>query len=719
MSKITTIVKRYDGNTLTSQKNIIPISAIIRREGTRSVDNAEFKYTAQNDIKTGDDIYYLQDIVDVNNLTAIWNFFGSYRDESGNDFDDLDNSSSSYAIPSGRFGYSSTGKFSGYQHTILGTNFTVIIPNKLDNNNNSILDFSTDFDMYFSMNINFLNTGSNFILDKFTSNSGIKIDMIKINSTNYTVVVTVGDGTTTLTITTPNIYSSVNGSPFLLRVSRVSNTVNIHINNVLSISDTFSGDITNVRDLFLFSQYSTSTTGTNYFMGFAYQVRIYCQRCLSDEDHKIIYDSKPQSMTMKFGGTVWKLDDRGMEKIVNANSFSNIVLNTQIQSSLYDASTTTFSNTTTRIGTTFYSNGATYPKFSDILKETLKRISIPLDSYEFLYSEVGSVSSNKLYGNYIADGSFLDILNQLIVFSNGGTFTFTPRKLLIINDIKQIGFVLSNNNSRILESGYDDTNTVNSLYIVGDIENEEYSKSFSNVAFTVSSPYTSTTSIILNTDDGWEMDLGDIRVWQGTLSGTAFTMTKELQLKTAASNVTEAETYSINNITRSITINSATSTAKTYLIHYIYKRKLVKGVAQSGLKAYYDEDTTSITDNGLYAKKYYAPQFNGYNTFLNFADKFLELYSDIGFRVRVETSQILNSVIEGQKISIYYITKNIGTIDNDGVVTPLAINVKSIEFRYPESKTILELGDFLYNSFDLERMSTESLRQIGVISQNK
>ena len=68
-------------------------------------------------------------------------------------------------------------------------------------------------------------------------------------------------------------------------------------------------------------------------------------------------------------------------------------------------------------------------------------------------------------------------------------------------------------------------------------------------------------------------------------------------------------------------------------------------------------------------------------------------------------------LIENNKIGIHYLNKGIGS-ESGGNITPEYLQIKKIEYHYPNVRTILEIGDFLYDSFDLEKESSEGLRSI-------
>ena len=63
-------------------------NAVIRREGSRASDNMRFSVDGTCKIQERDEVYFIQDIISVDNLTSIHNFYGNFRDESGYEHDD-------------------------------------------------------------------------------------------------------------------------------------------------------------------------------------------------------------------------------------------------------------------------------------------------------------------------------------------------------------------------------------------------------------------------------------------------------------------------------------------------------------------------------------------------------------------------------------------------------------------------------------------------------
>ena len=98
----------------------------------------------------------------------------------------------------------------------------------------------------------------------------------------------------------------------------------------------------------------------------------------------------------------------------------------------------------------------------------------------------------------------------------------------------------------------------------------------------------------------------------------------------------------------------------------------------------------------------------------NFAEHFVaknkgDSNGNIQSRYEVKTPSFIGHLLENNKIGIYYIKKGIGSVVS-GNIQPVYLQIKSIEYRFPDSQTKLEVGEFLYDSFDLENSLVEDVR---------
>ena len=132
-----------------------------------------------------------------------------------------------------------------------------------------------------------------------------------------------------------------------------------------------------------------------------------------------------------------------------------------------------------------------------------------------------------------------------------------------------------------------------------------------------------------------------------------------------------------------------------------------------------------MNENGVYSRRLNLPNIQiktgkqGSTTFNTFADNYVKQHKDIPLRVKLESPTIINALNIGQLVQVSYITKNIYSSYNSSTkaVTPLQMKVKSIEWRYPEAKTTIELGEHEWNSFDVEKETVQSVQGLDLTTR--
>ena len=107
------------------------MSADLEKQGERSIDQIKVMLPANVGIDINDKLLYLQDFADLNNLSAIYNFQQSVKDESGNA-----NHGTGTDITYG------SDKWDGYGAIFNGTTGKITIPD------NNALDLSAQFDIF-------------------------------------------------------------------------------------------------------------------------------------------------------------------------------------------------------------------------------------------------------------------------------------------------------------------------------------------------------------------------------------------------------------------------------------------------------------------------------------------------------------------------------------------------------------------------------------------
>ena len=81
------VEKRNSSGVVQSRTPIKIINSIVSRQGSRAVDTGEFTVSIKHDVAENDTVKYIQDIVDTDFLTAIYNFQANDMDEGGYDLD--------------------------------------------------------------------------------------------------------------------------------------------------------------------------------------------------------------------------------------------------------------------------------------------------------------------------------------------------------------------------------------------------------------------------------------------------------------------------------------------------------------------------------------------------------------------------------------------------------------------------------------------------------
>ena len=702
-----------DPPVITRRRFITPKKAVINRQGDRGVDNATFIFDPINEMSEGDEIYYLQDVTNLDSLIGMWNFHGSFRDESGFENDD-ESLTTPYSFGAGTSLYTpTTGKFRGkHKMRVLayngGTGKAIKIPNKLDTNSKPRLDFSTNFDVFFE----FTSTGSSdntpVIFDKYDTitNTGIKISL---NLTGKTITTSMGNGTTTSVITTPLITAFDLTSPSLIRVSREGDSITTWYNNVLVDTDTYAsgGDLNTSKDLYLFAEYNDSTTVEGSQVdGIMCQLRIYNTHLTTVEAEKIWF-AKSQTTTMKFGGKIWKIDDSGTSKKVVCNGFGNILLTTNISSTLLTGSTV-FGSGAERVLNVFKpdpTNGGTSGQITSdkIIDEIMKKIDVD-DLYIWNLEQHVSIEKG-----FIAEGSFIDIIRFLFIFdTNELQFNVSPRKVIILDDTIETNNVISKSTFRLLDDGKDTTKLINDVVVIGRANVKTVVNTADLVSVSISDTAWSSEYILKSLDNYEAYPISIINVTSDDVGGTTYTDSYNDNIP-----IPPTDNYLYEQGTNRIRFRRSTvgtvNAAFTVKFSYRYEKSFATNLVQ------FASDAASIDINGKQSAKVNAPYLTWGADVQRVADNIITKSATMKRRVRAQSSALINSISEGDKVRVFYAERGIGTQLGSPtfVESPLIMTVKSIKYEYPATLTTIECGEHAFDSFDLETLSSQSIRTIS------
>ena len=388
------------------------VSAEIVREGDRATDLANIVLPPLVDVFTNDKIILVQDMIPINNLSAIYNFNENLNDESGN----LNASTTSVGVTY------IDGQWNGKALSFNGTSTYF----EVDDATN--LNFSGEFEVFIW--VKWSSTTKQYLITKrTTSSNGFGI------SVNHT---TAGDiavelGGTTLVSTSAGFNDNSN---HLIRVTRdSSNLVTLYVDKVSKGTATISGDLTTSAKLRVGRDESTT-----YFTGTMDSVRLYKGTPVSTAQAEKVYNNRNPRTVMKFGGRVTKIEKQIINKKAKCFSFGKVLSEIEIRGDIYDNQT---------------------PEY--IIEDLIT------NNTDLTYIGKGG-STGLILEKYIANGKLIDILRDFsaltgyIFYTNGlKEFVFEP------NRFAEVDFTFTHGiNATIYKTSYDDTEIVNDLIVLGE-----------------------------------------------------------------------------------------------------------------------------------------------------------------------------------------------------------------------------------------------------------
>ena len=673
--------------------------------------------SAEHAVQQGDEVYYIQDVLDVTSLKAVWNFYGGFRDESGYEHDDV--YTAPYAIPacvnsSLQVTESQIDwKHKGYYKFKINANTPdgVQIEKKFKNNDTSVskvpvIDMSGDFDMIFEFKTTWNHDGQTLFDNYDHATSGGRGLKVVINSASTNITITADDGTTE-TIMVASGITSYNTVTFV-RIRRQGGIFKLYLDGVEKTltNNTNAGNLNSNQNIHFFKEYNESTSAylaNTGWIGVPIQFRLYNTVLLDDEVKKLRI-SKPVNTTMKFGGRIWKMEDKGSSKKLSCSSFAKELLGTHITSN-------TFGDTPldTNIGSVspgsrsynrYYQSGSsvsTRPSMEDILIDILKYVD------GGVYTYFANEPDNSFYGDFFAEGSLLDIIKvMMIIDTDNHMFVVTPRKVLFISEEVETNQVISNKSYDIVDSGKDDTGVTNSIFTTG--RKKIYTDTHDFGTLTHSAQQTWTAA------QDWTV-VGYTPVVERIIKVTRDGVEIFAESDTTSNMVSSSfssDTFRLNSDNTVQFWNESDASNHAYVITYEYTYTYRKadfatfgGASLAWSITQHKQDSTSIADNGVYHRNFHIPQLASGWDVGRFNTNYINDFKDINTRQRAITSSLVNSLTVGQKV-IY--TNSLG-------VNSVKV-VRSIEYSYPQTLTVIELGEYMFSGFDVEKQTIDSLRSL-------
>ena len=281
-------------------------------------------------------------------------------------------------------------------------------------------------------------------------------------------------------------------------------------------------------------------------------------------------------------------------------------------------------------------------------------------------------------------------------------FVVTPRKVLFISQEVETNQVISNQNYDIVDSGKDDTGTTNSMFTTGRKKLYTHSKDFGTL--THSAQYTWTAAQDWTETTGYTPVVE--RIIKVTRDGVEIFAESDSGSNTVSSSFL-SNTFRLNddNTVQFWNEDDASNHAYVMIYEYTYTYRKADFATFGGSSLVWSttqhkQDSTSITTNGVYHRNFHVPQLASGFDVASFNTNYIADFKDINTRQRVITSSLVNSLTVGQKVRY---TDSTGTTDKV---------VRSIEYSYPQTLTVIELGEYMFSGFDVEKQTIDSLRSL-------
>ncbi len=658
------IEKIATNGTVSARRDQKITSSTVSRFGTRTVDQGYFSFPRGTDIDLNYNLKYIQDIIDVSDLSAIYNFQLTVNDESGYEMNpSADLSISRFVNPNDSLNNKKFQSQYCLKFTKSSSTDFYEIPD------NARLDMTKQFDLYLycdwdnSLGSYTTTNEKAIIFSKYdTTHGGIEVGFIYKGGGNNRLFVrslaSIGspverEGTSQLFL---------NSTPVLIRIKRnENNVVSCYLNGVLEIqfTDTTAyGQTENIR----IGAHKHPSSVTEKWGGCIYQMRLYTGTYLSDEESEIIQLSSPQPMTMKLAGKVWKINDNTNPKKVHVRGDGRMLLDTFLNADVLSGTSTSPVNRTKNVYDANQDNDL-------IIQDIISNV----DS-GFQFKEPTSVANSTHIGKFIATGSFVQCTELLLLKSN--SLLFTNNKIVTVESTNGVstpykfeqGNVSSTPGYVITKSGKDDSLLVNAVELVGRLNNKY-----------IEDPFTSGTNTV------------------ETLLGTPVDVKVESPIGTT---LVENVGFTVDYVANTVTITGSHSAGK---ISYNYED------LDSNKSLYFKNNTTgasSQTKYGLRNKRIFTPQYTVKEDMDQASQKIISNNSEVLERYEVKAPTHVNNIRENHRVIVKNSKKGIDTTSD----TTESI-VKSISWTFPNVSTVIQLGEHRFNAFDLEKDNMSGLSQ--------
>ncbi len=728
-----------------NNKPVELIRSVVERNGTRAVDTGNFTLSRKYTVTKGDKFQYIQDVINPKYLVGLWNMEHNTRDESGYDIDGDETTS---GAPEGEFKDKANGY--AYKNKSGNTGRPIKIPRSGQTTNFDHLKLDGQFDiMILAGQIKGTPASyTGYFLGKGSSSTSIQIKTTAPASNSsdamvVTAVLVIGGSTHTLTGTTNvnyyggNTYGSGGMQNFYwIRLKRDSNNlVSLIVNNNVEDTETVAGDFTTNDDLYI----AGDREGNNPLETSAYtaQVRIYSGYSVTDDEWNTLRSARRSTEIMKFGGTVWKIDEKMTHKVCYCKGLSDKLHNVTINVGNSNYPTWTTSDSNIVKNEYFGKNG------EEILTDLIKVYDLGLKV------AAPNTHLDTEYEHYHATGSILDNLTLLHLAdgTQAASFHITPRGIVFLeeDDISHSEILFRQSSlSRFSNFGYDDTNLITQITLYGAIQQVSgvLKNTGNDWANSVTTGYgyqqTSNTmrgkpvTIEVTDPDGTQLinlhetgyagsydanpNLSHRILYTGTSGGGVIGQPVPADASKYSGGSWSAATdqFKVDYHNKKIYLGASSSSNSSggapfhisgqyYVIKYTY-------YDTNDYKAYYTLKGGTYNTVGAYSKTWHISQFAGTYSLASVASQIISKMGDLERRVTITVPTLVNHIRENYEVKVVDPDHAVGTEDSSGTNndTPIQLSVKSMKFLYPEGITVINCGEHMFDSFDLDKAFSEA-----------
>jgi len=688
---------------LVNNRQRVLLSAEIERNGTRAVDVGRFVFPRNVPVTKGDVVTYLQDPVNISHLVGMWNFFDNTRDESGFDFDGLEGADDTTAA----YGNYCDGR---------AIKFTQSNAERVKITHNNYMAFDGQFDIiiWFSSTTSG-STPEGGLFSKGDSSNKIQIETLaRSGSTQYVQATIIKGGGTpvVMTGTNVNVYNDVttdsNGFHFV-RLKRDGNDL-----VTFSVDGTTEGTPTTIRgDIATGSTFlyiGADIAGINVPTAYISQVRFYSGGYLNDEDYTKLRQARRQPNTMKFGGKVWKIDEKPTHTIAHCKGLAKALHDIEVLPHSRNDDIQTWNATDANI----FKNKYTNKHGEDILKDLL-----PAHKSDIKVVDVHGRIDNDTYDEYNAVGTLYE--NVVILTLNttqlaadlSSSFSIDSRNVLRLEDDNIDYYTGSELGNTDTDSDHDTFSAITFEQGVIRVDSLGYDDSTSTSVVTSMTNVKirhSKQTVVQNDFDDPEEEIFQLPAASipmhpagvtmthsstGELTNTTFTAdpTNNTQFKIGWRKVNYKSGYAL------IVLGDTCNQTGTYTIEYDYE-----DLGNDNL--YTSRSPTAVASFGTIHKKLFLPQLTdaGSNGLSRFNSNFLARFGSLNRRFTIRVPELVNFVRENYKVKI---------IDGDhGQTTELPITIRSMKFYYPQGYTEINCGEHYLDSYDLDNAFGSALHEL-------